>query len=95
MTPEQLSHHLDLHAAELKKHVDTQLSIINARLDSGFPYGDPVEHRKVHEQYIKDAVERASLWKSIREKTITGIIWAGLILLSTSLWEYLKNLVKQ
>lgn len=93
MTPEQISQHLELHTLELKQYIDTQLSAIHSRIDSGFPCGDPIEHRKVHEQYIKDAVERASLWKSIREKTITGIIWACLILLGTSLWEYLKTLV--
>ena len=72
-----------------------RLDVLEKKIESGFPLGDPIEHRKVHEQYIKDAAERASLWKSLREKTITGIIWAGLILLSTSLWEYLKTLVKQ
>jgi hypothetical protein len=71
------------------------LDVLEKKIESGFPLGDPIEHRKVHEQCIKDAAERAALWKSVREKTITGIIWAGLILLSTSLWEYLKTLVKQ
>jgi len=89
--PESIPEHLRDHF----QHIHSRLHSLDKKVDSGFPEGDLAAHRKVHEQYIKDAAARASLWKSVREKTITGIIWASLILLSTSLWEYLKTLVKQ
>lgn len=92
---DDIPENLRAHHALIIKHIDERFCALDEKLKTGFPYGDLVEHRKVHEQYIKDAAERSALWKSVREKTITGIIWAGLILLSTSLWEYLKTLVKQ
>lgn len=90
-----ISENISPHLQERFQRIEDQLRILNEKIEKGFPAGDPIEHRKAHEQYIKDAAERAVLWQSIREKTITGIIWAGLIFLSTSLWEYLKTLVKQ
>lgn len=82
-TPCQVCMELELKITELHK-----------KIESGFPYGDLTEHRKVHESYIKEAAERAALWKSVREKTITGIVWAGLMLIGSALWEFAKAALK-
>lgn len=86
ITQEQYEH--------LLGHVDAKVQEVISRIDSGFPGGDPVEHRKVHEHYIREASERAALWKSIREKTITGIVWAGLMLIGSALWDFIKTALK-
>lgn len=75
-------------------YVDAKVQEVISRIDSGFPNGDPVEHRKVHEHYMREASERAALWKSIREKTITGIVWAGLMLIGSALWDFIKTALK-
>lgn len=82
------------HLREHFQHIHSQLHSLDKKVESGFPEGDLAAHRKVHEQYIKDAAERASLWKSVREKTITGMVWACLILFGSACWEYIRILVK-
>lgn len=79
---------------QLFQHIDARFEDLNKKIESGFPYGDLIEHRKVHESYIKEAAERAALWKSVREKTITGIVWAGLMLIGSALWEFAKVALK-
>lgn len=75
---------------ELCVELELKIAELHKKIDSGFPYGDLVEHRKVHENYIKHVAERAALWKSVQEKTVTGIVWAGLMLIGSALWEFIK-----
>ena len=74
--------------------LEAKIAELHKKIDSGFPDGDLVEHRKVHENYIKQVAERAALWKSVREKTVTGIVWAGLMLIGSALWEFIKATLK-
>lgn len=74
--------------------LEAKIADLHKKIESGFPYGDLIEHRKVHENYIKQAAERAALWKSVREKTVTGIVWAGLMLIGSALWEFIKAALK-
>lgn len=78
----------------LLSYIDAKVQEVISRIDSGFPGGDPVEHRKAHEHYIRETSERAALWKSIREKTITGIVWAGLMLVGSALWDFIKTALR-
>lgn len=82
------------HHALIIKHIDERFCVLDEKLKTGFPYGDLIEHRKVHENYIKHAAERAALWKSVRERTVTGIVWAGLMLIGSALWEFIKATLK-
>lgn len=81
-------------SCELCVELELKIAELHKKIDSGFPDGDLVEHRKVHENYIKQAAERAALWKSVREKTVTGIVWAGLMLIGSALWEFIQATLK-
>lgn len=81
-----------------REHFDAKLEELSNLFKSGFPGGDPVEHRKVHESYIREAQERSAMWKSFREKLISGgtlgflgvvgglIYWVGQVA-----WEAFKR----
>ena len=62
-----------------------------ASLKDAFPANDYGGHRRYHEILIASLEERRKLRIAIQEKTISGLIWAGIILLATSLWEYAKG----
>lgn len=89
--------HADLEEGRkiMAQHFDTRFDGLEKIIKSGFPNGDPIEHRKVHEGYIKDAAERSALWRSVREKTLTGVIWGFLILIGGIVWEWFKAEVKR
>ena len=42
----------------LQKHMDDRFDALEKLIKSGFPEGDPEEHRKVYERYTKGAKER-------------------------------------
>lgn len=84
----------EITSCEVCLGLEAKIADLHKKIESGFPDGDLVEHRKVHENYIKHAAERAALWKSVREKTVTGIVWAGLMLIGSALWEFIKATLK-
>ena len=76
-------------------HIDKRFDELEKMLRSAFPDGDLDGHRRAHQTVIAAAADRATLWKSVREKTISGSIWAGIVLLAAALWEYIKDQVKR
>lgn len=81
----------------LDEHAKTETDQLNARFDkleallkSGFPGGDPEEHRRYHDEVIDFMRERRDLWKAIREKTITALVWSGLLTLGSAIYHYIK-----
>lgn len=59
-----------------REHFDKLIDEMLSLFKSGFPEGDPVEHRKVHESYIREAKERAELWRGMRMKLLSGGVLA-------------------
>lgn len=80
---------MDEDRKQILSHVDSQFDDLKKHIDSGFPNGDPGRHREVHEGYIKEAQDRRELWKSVREKTISSAVWAGLMLVAAAVYNYL------
>ena len=76
--------------AILEEKILEKLEALDETLKSGFPHGDPVEHRKDHETKIKLDNERAALYKTIREKVITSAVWGMLAMIGLAVWEYIK-----
>ena len=74
---------------------DAQTREITALIKTGYPNGDVENHRKVHEGYIQEMEEKVALWKSVKEKTLSGVVWASLGILATAIVEFLKNEVKK
>lgn len=58
------------------RHFDRKIDEMIAMFKSGFPEGDPVEHRKVHESYIQESKDRAELWRGLRMKLMSGGVLA-------------------
>lgn len=77
--------------ALLEEKIIEKLNDLDKTLKSGFPNGDPVEHRKDHETKIKLDNERANLYKQIREKLITSAVWGMIVMIALAVWEYIKQ----
>ncbi len=74
----------------LEKRIIEKLEELNKTLLSGFPNGDPVEHRKDHETSIKLDNDKKELYKNIREKVITSAVWGMVVMIGLAVWEYIK-----
>ncbi len=81
----------------LDEHAKTETDQLNARFDkleallkSGFPGGDPDEHRRYHDEVIDFMRERRELWRAIRYKTLTALLWSGLLTLGSAIYHYIK-----
>ena len=79
----------------LREHIDDRFDRLTELVESGFPGGDPVEHRKVHEGYIKDAKARTELREAVIKQVLTGAVWGTLVLLAGLAWTAFKNEVKK
>ena len=79
----------------LREHIDDRFDKLMELVESGFPGGDPVEHRKVHEGYIRDAAQRAELRSAVIKQVLTGTVWASLVLLAGLAWTAFKAEVKK
>lgn len=97
-TLSELEKHIDERIRlRLDEHAKTETDQLNARFDkleallkSGFPGGDPDEHRRYHDEVIDFMRERRELWRAIREKTLTALLWSGLLTLGSAIYNYIK-----
>lgn len=64
------------------------------RLEGGFPNGDPFKHCQYHEMQMEILQEKRRLTAAIREKTISGLVWAALVGIGLSVWNYAKDHLK-
>lgn len=80
--------------AELHRHIEERAKALEEKIADGFPNGDPRSHRLVHEGYIREAEERAALRKTVVERTVTGVVWAGIVFVAIAVWEYFKGIMK-
>ena len=70
----------------ISRHMDTRFQELQNLIKSGFPNGDPIKHREMHEELLRQLLDRRELWKSIREKTITGAVYSALIFIALAVW---------
>ena len=83
---------------EQREHFDKKIDDLIKMVQSGFPDGDPVEHRKVHESYIKEAKERAEMYRSMRDRLLSGgalavfgVVGGLLYWVAHAAWEAFKR----
>lgn len=81
---------LEEYAREESQRFDAKFEELKTLLKSAFPGGDPEEHRRYHQEAIEFMRERRELWKSIRERSLTALVWAALIGLGSAVWHYLQ-----
>lgn len=87
--------HSQSYQASLRQHFDKRFDELEKMLRSAFPDGDLDGHRRAHQTVMAAAADREARWKAVWEKTISGSIWAGIVLLAAALWEYIKDQVKR
>lgn len=85
----------ELQHEALKSHIDRRIDEITVLIKAGFPQGDPHAHRMVHENLFQQASDRADLWRAVREKSITGVVWAALGIVGLAVLEWVKMEVKR
>ena len=95
----ELEKHIDERIkVRLEERASSESAQLNARFDkleallkSGFPGGDPEEHRRYHDEVIDFMRERRELWKAIREKTLTALLWSGLLTVGSAIYHFIKT----
>ena len=87
---ERIRLRLDEHAKTEADQPNTRFDKLEALLKSGFPGGDPEEHRRYHDEVIDFMRERRELWRAIRDKTLTALLWSGLLTLGSAIYHYIK-----
>ena len=87
---ERIRLRLDEHAKTEADQLNTRFDKLEALLKSGFPGGDPEEHRRYHDEVIDFIRERRELWRAIREKTLMALLWSGLLTLGSAIYHYIK-----
>ncbi len=64
-------------------------------LEDAFPDADTEGHRRYHQTMIEMLEEKRKLRVAIQEKTISGLVWAGLLFVGLACWQYIKSLVER
>lgn len=67
---------------------------MEAKWKLAFPGGDHVAHCGYHDLMIEEIRDRKRLINAIKEKTISGLVWAGVIAVGLALLQWAKNFVK-
>ena len=72
----------------LQKHMDERFDALEKLIKSGFPEGDPEEHRKVHEGYIKEAKEKEEVKLAVKKSLYSSGIWLAILTILAALASY-------
>ena len=70
-----------------------ELSAFAESLHKGFPNRDPDDHRRVHEVMQEKVEETRRLRVAIQEKTISALIWSGIVFIGAAVWSHLLTRV--
>lgn len=82
----QVLKQIDQHAMETSERlssIETKLTVVSA----AFPAADFEGHRRYHQSLIEILEERKALYRSIREKTLIGILWAAIVWVGIAVWH--------
>jgi len=83
---------IDSHAVATNE----KLSVLDDKLDTlskAFPAGDIEGHKRYHQTMIDMLDERRKLRMAIQEKTISGLIWAGIVGISLAVWHEVSRIL--
>lgn len=88
----QVLKQIDDHAVE----TNNRLSSIENKIVmvcSAFPENDFEGHRRYHQELIDVLKERRAFYRSFREKTAFGIVWAVVVWVGLAVWHEILNAV--
>jgi hypothetical protein len=72
-----------------RRHTTSETAI--ADLTRAFPSADFDGHKRYHETMILKLEETRRLRVAIQEKTISGLVWAGIVGLALMVWHELQR----
>lgn len=87
---ERIGRRLDAFAEALKRQHDEQYQRLVELFKSGFPEGDPHEHRIAHEEMMRMVRARRRLFEEMTLHLMKGGVWALLIFLCVAAWQWVK-----
>ena len=64
-----------------QQHMDERFDALEKLIKSGFPDGNPEEHRKFYERYIKGAKEREEARFAVKKFLYSSGIWPAILTL--------------
>jgi hypothetical protein len=76
-----------------ERHKAAEASLTS--LQAAFPAGDAEAHRRYHDALIRKTEETRRLRVAITEKTISGLLWTGIVSLGIGIWQYIKIKLNQ
>lgn len=66
---------------------------LEQRFAEAFPGGDHRGHCRYHTIMIEQLEERRRLRRAVLEKSISGLVWAGMVFVGLAAWAYIKSQV--
>ncbi len=95
MVDERIEHHLGQSERRQKDRMDKGFHDVCELLRSAFPDGDPVEHRRAHEQMIEFHKQRADFYRDLKKQLASKGMLAivGIVLLA--LWHYVGDAIRR
>ena len=87
--PDNPSQIPDRHRSDgFQQHVDERFDALEKLIKSGFPEGNPEEHRKVHEGYIKEAKEREEVRMAVKKSLYSSGTWLAILTILAAVASY-------
>ena len=75
--------------------ISDQIKELRVFIQSGFPHGDPVSHRAVHENYIAEAKARAESWATLKAQIVQWGLLAIIGFICVAVWTAVKEELKK
>lgn len=106
MTPDQerrvaeivdarIAAHLTDSEGRQNKMMDEGFERVCTLIRSGFPDGDPAEHRKAHEQMIEAHRQRIEFYRDLRRQLASKGVLALVGVLLIALWHYAGDVIRR
>ena len=83
---------IDTHQREMTKCLETLTLKIDG-LAKAFPDGDIDAHRQYHLIAMETLAEKKKLRLAIQEKTLSGLIWAGLVAVGLAVFHEIQSVI--
>lgn len=95
MIDERIAEHLNASERRQEAHMSEGFDRVCQMLRSAFPDGDPVEHRKAHEQMIEFHRQRTEFYRDLKRQLASKGVLALVGILLIALWHYAGELIRR
>lgn len=72
---------------ETVTHISRSVDEIKDQFTKAFPANDVDGHRRAHEVMMEDIQAKKKLAQAIKEKTISGLVWAAMVGAGIAFWH--------